>query len=60
MGVAISESAAVDPNPTLYATIRGTRRNRQDAEKPKSPNKATLMVEISIDRMFIAIAAINT
>ena len=59
MGVAIGDDAVVDFDTTLSATLRAGGRGRQDAGRPESSNKAPLMVEISIDRIFIAIAAIN-
>ena len=59
MGVAIGDDAVVDFDTTLSATLRAGGRGRQDAGRPESSNKAALMVEISIDRIFIAIAAIN-
>ncbi|MBU95248.1 MAG: hypothetical protein CMM72_00290 [Rhodospirillaceae bacterium] len=59
MGVAIGDDAVVDFDSALGVTIRAGGRGRQDAGRPESSNKAALMAEISIDRMFIAIAAMN-
>jgi len=59
MGVVIGDDAMVDFDSTLGVTIRAAGRGRQDAGRPESSNKAALMAEISIDRMFIAIAAMN-
>ena len=59
MGVALGDGAVVDFDLTLGVTIRASGRGRQDAGSPESSNKAALMAEISIDRMFIAIAAMN-
>ena len=59
MGVAIGDDAVVDFDSTLDVTIRAGGMGRQDAVRPESSNKAALMAEISIDRMFIAIAAMN-
>jgi len=59
MGVAISDDAVVDFDSALVVTIRAGGRGRQDAGSPESSNKAAVMAEISIDRMFIAIAAMN-
>ena len=59
MGVAIGDDAVVDLDSTLDVTIRAGGRGRQDAGSPESSNKAAVMAEISIDRMFIAIAAMN-
>ena len=59
MGVAIGDDAVVDFDSTLGVTILAGGRGRQDAGSPESSNKAALMAEISIDRMFIAIAAMN-
>ena len=59
MGVAMGDDAVVDFDSTLDMTIRAGGRGRQDAGGPESSNKAAVMTEISIDRMFIAIAAMN-
>ena len=59
MGMAIGDDAVIDFGSTPGVTIRAGGRDRQDAGSPESSNKAALMAEISIDRMFIAIAAMN-
>mgnify|MGYP005673009755 CR=1 FL=1 len=59
MGVAIGDNPMIGFSPGLDATIRAGGRGRQDAGRPESSNKAALMAEISIDKMFIAIAAMN-
>ena len=59
MGVAIGDDAVVDFDSTLDVTIRAGGRGRQDAGSPESSNKAALMAEISIDRIFFTNAAMN-
>ena len=59
MGVAMGNDATVDFDSTLGVTIRAGGRGRQDAGRPESSNKAALMAEISIDRIFFAIASMN-
>ena len=59
MGVAIGDDAAVNFDSTLGVTIRAGGRGRQDVGRPESSNKAALMAEISIDRIFFTNAAMN-
>ena len=59
MGVALADNPVIGFGLSIDVTIRAGGRGRQDAGRPESSNKAALMAEISIDKMFIAIAAMN-